>query len=385
MKASVALGITGFSLIAVTYGMARFSWGLMLPAIMSDIPFSPRVAGVISACSFAAYCLSTLCASVLAARFGPRLPAAAAACCAAAGLMLLALAFSPVMLAAGLFIAGLGSGLASPSLAAAVSQVISVTQQPLVNTVINAGSGAGIILSVPVLLYLPGGWRAACTVFGIVALASLAPVICCLPGGRLNIRLGEKNRRETLLRRPVARLVIIAFASGMASAAWWSFGPDVLRHHSGVDENTASMLWLVSGGAGILGAMTGPMAAYAGLNQVYRISQLFMAAPLLLLAFSHGFSWWFFPAVALCGAGYVTLTGVLLVCGTSAAQDAPASGAGSVFFMLAAGQVAGSVVFGMLYTETGAAFALTMFAVLSVLMTFYTPQKRYVDNEIPAR
>lgn len=373
MKASVALGITGFALIAVTYGMARFSWGLMLPAVMNDIPFSPRLAGAISACSFAAYCLSIIGASVLTERYGPRLPAVAAVFCAAAGLLVLAFSFSPVMLAAGLFIAGLSPGLASPSLAAAVSRVISVKRQPQANTIINAGTGAGIILSVPVLFFLPGGWRTACVVFGLLALTCLIPVFRCLPGGCPNTRTQKKSWREMLLRRPVARLAIIAFVSGMASAAWWSFGPEVLRHHSGVDEKITSMLWLVSGSAGILGALTGSVAAYTGLNQVYRISQLFMAAPLLLLAFSHGLSWWFFPAVALCGTGYVALSGVLLVCGVSTLKDSPASGAGMVFFMFAAGQVAGSLVFGMLYAEAGAVLALTMFSVLPVLMMFFAP------------
>lgn len=37
MNRPIALGITGFSLIAVTYGMARFSWGLMLPDIRQSL------------------------------------------------------------------------------------------------------------------------------------------------------------------------------------------------------------------------------------------------------------------------------------------------------------------------------------------------------------
>ena len=75
MTKPIALGITGFSLIAVTYGMARFSWGLMLPDIRQAIPFTPQMAGVIAACSYAAYCLSVFLASFLTDRFGPRVPA----------------------------------------------------------------------------------------------------------------------------------------------------------------------------------------------------------------------------------------------------------------------------------------------------------------------
>ena len=63
MKRDVALGVTGFALIAVTYGMARFSWGLMLPDIRQEIPFTPEVAGLIAACSYVAYCLSVFIAS----------------------------------------------------------------------------------------------------------------------------------------------------------------------------------------------------------------------------------------------------------------------------------------------------------------------------------
>ncbi|WP_128086687.1 YbfB/YjiJ family MFS transporter, partial [Pantoea deleyi] len=78
-SATRALAVTGFSLIAVTYGMARFSWGLILPAVAADIPFSPQQAGVLSACSFVAYCLTILTAAALAARYGARLTALLAA------------------------------------------------------------------------------------------------------------------------------------------------------------------------------------------------------------------------------------------------------------------------------------------------------------------
>ncbi|WP_235421126.1 hypothetical protein [Erwinia oleae] len=179
--------------------------------------------------------------------------------------------------------------------------------------------------------------------------------------------------RATLLQKSIARLGTTAFISGMASAAWWSFGPDVLRQHINVNDTLTSALWLVSGGAGIVGALTGPVASRTGLIQIYRLSQLCMAAPLLLLALSHHFSWWLFPAVALCGAGYVTLSGVLLVCGASATANAPAAGVATAFFMLAAGQIAGSVIFGVIYDAAGAGAALMMFSALPLLMTFFPP------------
>ncbi|WLI75613.1 MFS transporter [Kosakonia sp. H02] len=367
MKTSFSLAVTGFSLIAVSYGLARFSWGLMLPAVSQDVPFSSRLAGMLSACSFAAYCLSVTLASLLSKRYGPRLPATVSALCAMAGLLVLAVAASPLFLAVGLFIAGLSAGLASPSLADAVSQAITAQRQTQVNTIINAGTGAGIILSVPLLLFLP--WRTACIVFAVIALLSLVPVWRYLPQETSK----QTQRHESVFQRRVIRLAIIAFISGMASAAWWSFGPDVLSQHAHVTDKLISILWLVCGGAGILGALTGPVARYIGMRQVYRLSLLFMAAPLVLIAVSHAFSWWLFPAVALCGIGYITLSGVLLVGGAGATPAAPASGVGVVFFMLAAGQVAGSMLFGVLYAQAGAALALITFSLLAGAMVFYTP------------
>ena len=370
---TIALGIAGTSLIAVTYGMARFSWGLMLPEVIVDIPFSPQMAGVISACSFAAYCLAIVASSVLDDRFGPRWMAAAAACCAAAGLAVIAVAGSPAMLAAGLFIAGLSPGLASPSLAAAVDQVVDPETQPTLNTIINSGTSAGIILSVPVLYFLPGGWRAACLVFTLFALACLPAILRYVPPGQTTARETPPGWRETLLQRAMLNLMLIAFFSGIASAAWWNFGPDVLRHHINVEAGTVNLLWLVGGGAGVMGALTGPLAERIGMKQVYRLSQLAMAVPLVLLAVSQQMHGWLFLAVACCGAGYVTLSGVLLVSGVAVTNNAPATGVAAVFFALAAGQVAGSVLFGLLSAVTGVVPALLTFAAISAAMILLSP------------
>jgi predicted MFS family arabinose efflux permease len=63
----------------------------------------------------------------------------------------------------------------------------------------------------------------------------------------------------------------------IASAAWWNFGPDILQKHLHLEKETTSMLWLVSGGAGIAGVFTGALAARTGWNPVYWLSLLFMA------------------------------------------------------------------------------------------------------------
>jgi len=375
MRSAGALALTGFSLIAVTYGMARFSWGLMLPAISADIPFSPQWAGFLSACSFVAYCLTILAAASLARRWGARRVALLASLCAAAGLLLLACASSSLLLAIGLFIAGLSSGLASPALAAAVSQRVSSARQSRINTLINAGTSAGIILTVPVLAILPGGWRASCLLFALLALLCIWPIMHALPGGKAVADATRQPWHQQLFRRSMTRLIVIAFVSGLTSAAWWSFGSALLRQHVGLDPASTRLLWLVAGGAGIVGAATGPVAARIGLNAVYRLSLLCMALPLLVIAFSHGNSPGLLIAVACCGAGYVTLSGVLLVWGAKATEEEPATGVGMLFFMLAVGQVAGSLLFGQGYAALGAVITLVLFAASALLLLFFAPSE----------
>lgn len=373
MRAPVALALTGFSLIAVTYGMARFSWGLMLPAISAEIPFNPQQAGMLSACSFVAYCLTILTAAALTDRYGTRLTALLASLSAAAGLLLLACASSPLLLAAGLFIAGLSAGLASPALAAAVSDRIPAAGQPRTNTLINAGTSVGIILTVFSLSVLPGGWRAACLLFALLSLACVLPVMRVLSGHAASRAARVRHWHQRLYRRSMHRLMSIALISGLVSAAWWSFGSALLRQHVGVDAETARLLWLIAGGAGIVGAATGPAAARIGLNGVYRLSLCGMAVPLLVLAWSRGESTGLAIAVACCGAGYVTLSGVLLVWGARATAGDPATGVGILFFMLAVGQVAGSLLFGQLYASLGASTTLTLFAMSALLLLFIAP------------
>lgn len=372
MKNSLRLTLSGFMLIAVTYGLARFAWGMMMPQVAQQISFSPRASGMLAACSYLAYCLATPGATLLLARWGVRSTAILAALTAMFGLLLLAAASSAWLIAGGLFIAGLGAGLASPALASAVSQQIDASRQIAANTLINAGTGAGIIVSVPIFMLMPGGWRAACCCFAALALISLLLARYCLPAGRADPPGSPVGWRDRLHNRALLRVIIIAFLSGVASAAWWCFGPDVLRQHSRLNEGQASMLWLVSGAAGILGALTGPLARCIGMRQVYWLAQLAMAAPLLLLAALTHFSYWLVPAAALCGAGYVTLSGILLVAGAAATPQNAASGVAAAFLTLAIGQIGGAILFAQIYSSSAAA-ALLLFAAIPVALLFLVP------------
>src|SRR5918995_3362899 len=104
----------GLATIAVTYGLARFAYGLFLPEMRESLELSDSVLGLIGAGSYAGYCLAVLGALVLTSRSGPRLMALAAGSVAVVGMAIVAGAPTGLVLALGGLLAGSSSGLASP-------------------------------------------------------------------------------------------------------------------------------------------------------------------------------------------------------------------------------------------------------------------------------
>src|SRR5215204_3590072 len=103
----------GLAMIAVTYGLARFAYGLFLPELRESLDLSELVLGLIGAGSYAGYCLAVLGALVFTARAGPRLMALAAGSVAVVGMAIVAGAPTGLVLALGVLVAGSSSGLAS--------------------------------------------------------------------------------------------------------------------------------------------------------------------------------------------------------------------------------------------------------------------------------
>jgi MFS family permease len=146
-------------LIAVTYGMVRYGYGLQLPQLAAEFSLSARTSGAIAAGSFAAYCVAALAAQRLIERRGARVVLWLAAGLAALGALLVALSWSAPTLALGVLVAGSAAGAASPAMVVAV---VSTLRGPLVaraQAVVNAGTGIGVALTGAATLAAPQAWR----------------------------------------------------------------------------------------------------------------------------------------------------------------------------------------------------------------------------------
>ena len=344
---ALRLAAAGLSLIAVCYGLARFAYGLFLPVLTEEFGLDGAVAGIIASSSYIAYCVAVVAATAATALWGPRAVAVAAGITAAAGTGLIAAAGSTAILAVGVVIAGSSTGLASPPLADAVAHWVTADRADRMQTAVNAGTGLGVMVSGPVALLTGQNWRLAWCVFALTAVVVTIWIAITIPG---QDAAAEPSRWRALVPSRwfppgSLRLLTAATVMGAGSSAIWTFGRDIAISSGGVSSAASTVLWIVLGAAGLLGALTGDLTARVGLAPAWSISMLVLAAT-FALAVRH------YPvilsAAAVFGAVYIALTGLQLLGGVRIYPDHPAFGVGAPFFLIAAGQAIGSPLIGLL-------------------------------------
>lgn len=363
MSRRLYLGAAGFGLIAVCYGFARFAFGLFLPQIEADLVLPDAVGGLIAGGSFLGYCLAIVLAAQLTERIGARAVAVFAALVAALGMLGIALAPTAAWLAGAVLLAGMSTGLASPPMAAAVAAVIEPRRQDVTNTLINAGTSAGVILCGPVALLLGAEWRLAYAVFACSALALALFAYFCVPDtarSREPVTRGGPRFSITL-----KRLVVASLLMGAASTVLWSFGSQIVAQRLSWGSAGSGLLWVVIGAAGIAGAGAGSLIARLGVDWANRLCLGALAVAIVLVGMGN------MPASALLGgalfgAAYITLSGIYLVWGVSALPERPATGLTIAFLSIAIGQTLGAPVFGLLMSRLSMDHAVCLFALLAL-------------------
>ena len=338
------LVMSGVALIATCYGLARFAYGLFGPAFADEFALSAGLAGLIGGGSYVGYCLAIGLSTVLTARWGPRPVAVLAGVVATIGITVVAVAPAPAVLAVGVLVAGCSTGIASPPLAAAVAEWVRAGVQDTAQTVVNAGTGVGVLVSGPVALLLLDQWRLAWGLFAVVAAAVTVWVAAVVPGGRTGNR--DRSTGETGLWAPGApALVLAAFVMGLASIAVWTFGQDLVSTSTPAGW-VAPLVWTVIGAAGIAGAFAGPVVGRLGVRLSWTVLMVLMAAGTAGLAAGAGAPAAALAAGAVFGASYIALTGVLLVWATRTYAGRPALGVGLAFLLIAVGQAVGAPLVG---------------------------------------
>ncbi|WNG87554.1 MFS transporter [Mycobacterium sp. ITM-2016-00317] len=359
----------GTALIGCCYGFARFAYGLFVPVFTDEFQLSSTVIGLIGSGSYVGYCAAITVALVFSDRVGARRMAVAAGVVATVGIVVVAVAPSAPVLAAGILLAGMSTGLASPPLATALAQRLSAERADRAQTIVNAGTGIGVVVSGPIAFALFDHWRVAWGTYGVLTVAVTVWVAFTLRNGPAADRGVRRDRR---LAPGTARLLTASVLAGLGSIAIWNFGRDLISTSSGGDA-VATSAWMLLGAAGIIGALGGSAVQRLGFRPTWVVTVSAMSAGTALLAVSREHTAGVLLSAGMFGAAYIGLTGLLLLWSTRLYPDSAAFGVGMSFFAIAAGQAIGAPVVGALIQSFGYTAAFLVFAVVGLMPAILSP------------
>ena len=368
-------------MIAVTYGLARFAYGLFLPEMRESLGLSDSVLGLIGAGSYAGYCLAVIGALVFTSRAGPRFMAVAAGAVAVVGMAAVAGAPTAWVLAIGVLVAGSSSGLASPPMGEAVATSVPERSRDRANALINSGTSIGVALSGPAALLAAERWRAAWVAFALVGGAVVAWNAVALPRGPVDDEAPGRVAQADVPRLSARYLVgpgsspLFAAATtvGFASAAYWTFSRDLVVRFGDLSGTGSTVFWVVIGVSGLAGGLAGDLVQRFGLAGAFRASVLSMAAAIGLLGAAPGAPPLAYSSAALFGSTYIMLTGIILVWSVSAFPERPSVGLGAAFLLIAVGQVCGALAAGAVAGAVGLAATFWAFAGIAAVAALVRP------------
>ncbi len=370
-RRTVVLSAAGITLIAVCYGLARFAYGLFVPAFRVAFDLDGAVIGAIAATSYAAYAVGILYATVATPRLGARFVATSAGVLGAIGCGLIAAALDPGILALGVAVAGSSTGVASPPLAHVVARRVREARRDRVQTVVNAGTGLGVLVSGPVALFADEQWRLAWAVFAGMCAAAAVWAAMVVPSERTT-RPRTQRRRPRLVAGATS-LALAAAVSGSGTGPVWTFGQDLLRDVGGQSAGSAAIVWIVLGACGLVGALAGGVIGRVGIVAAWRA--LVAAASVATAVLAPSSLAVAAVASGIFGAVYIAVTGVLLVWSTRVFVDSPATGVGVAFLALAIGQALGSPLIGWIADLTDLRVAIVVAAGLNLVALLVTPPR----------
>ena len=362
---SAAVALAGTLLIASTYGMARFGVGLFAPRLVAERPELAPVVGWAAAAQFVSYSL----AATVAARVSDRRPRAAvlvAGTTAALGCAGVATTASPGWFVVLVFVGGTGAGLASPALVRLVDAVTPPHAAATAQSLVNTGTAVGVVVAGALALAVPSTAGAWWTMAALNAVAA-GGVLLLVRGNTGVVEHRTASGGGTSYDwRPLATPAAAAAVVGVGSALLWSYGPLVATGAGSVDDGSVGFLWIALGLGGLLGPLTGRLVERRGLagTWAWSVSAVAFASVALAGAVGLGLAWPAYVAMACFGAGYMCLSGVLILWARDVWPEAAGRGTSVLFVALAVGQAVGAVAFDVWLDVAGAVTACLTAALL---------------------
>jgi predicted MFS family arabinose efflux permease len=370
------LVLPGVTMIAVTYGLARFSFGLLLPEINKSLEISEVVSGTISSLFYFSYCFTIIFSTVITTKEGPRRMILLAGLFAFIGLILMGITPNVWVLALGVLLAGGSTGLVSPPYGAAISLWIKEDKQGKANTWINSGTSIGIVLSGLGAILLTTNWRLSYLIYAFLAFLVLIWNFRTIPKAKTNswlsFKKGNLSLRGVVGSNP---LILASLTIGISTAVFWTFSRSFIEVFGDYSDWQLSGFWIVIGLFGVLGGFSGSLIEKRGLSYAYRLGILMVSSASIILAVAPEYLFMSYLSAGIFGFSYIFLTGALLVWGIRVFITNASLGICIPFLLLALGQVIGSILAGWLIETWGYVTSFILSGLVGIVAALITPKK----------
>jgi predicted MFS family arabinose efflux permease len=372
----------GFTAIGVSFGFARYGYGLFLPSIRTEFALSTGTLGLIASGGYAAYLLALVATGLFVSRVGPRLLVVTGCLAAAVGMAMIGLAPHPALLAAGVWIAATAPGWCWSPFSDAIARLVPPDLQHRTLSVITTGTTFGILISAPVMWMTtaePAEWRHAWLVFAALALGAALWNGLLLPSGPHQADEPEKAGAErssslTWFTRPGSAALFAASGGfGFTSTVYWTYAVDRIARSQGLPTVAKTTFWILLGTFGIAGTATGRLVTRFGLRTMLLANLVALAAaPALLVAPPQ----WATITVSatLFGTSFMVISALLVIWSADVFSEQPSTGFSAALVFLALGTIAGPAVMGILADHVGLGTILGVTAALTVPVALFRPK-----------
>ncbi|MHA7281328.1 MFS transporter [Arthrobacter sp. MDT2-2] len=373
--------VTAVALIGATYGLARFGYGLFLPFFSESFALTPMTAGLLASGASVTYCIS----AALGFRYAPRHPrftTILAGSTATLGSGGIAAAQGTMFFSSCVLLAGMGAGFASPALVELVQRNAAPASRNRLQSVVNSGTGFGVVAAGALSLQLGASWRTAWILIALITFTAMVGVLRA-DSSHTEARSGVPQGEEVPARtggtsiRGLGWPIAAAFVFGIGSAAPWVYGRSLLEDVGGMTSETSATVWMALGAGSAAAVLLAPWLArhsvkitwYATVSATSAATVAFALVP-TLPAFS-------LAAAALFGLAYTAATSVLIIWTSFTAANS-AAGTSILFTCLVLGQALGSTVIGALVETTDPVFAFVTAAALCLISAFGITAQRTI-------
>ncbi|MGP9821635.1 MFS transporter [Salinarimonas sp. NSM] len=353
--------VAGLALVGVSFGIARYGYGLFLPRMAETFGMDEPMQGLVASGSYASYVLATIGAAWASGRLGPRLPIALGVAAACGGAAIVAAADGLAALAVGVALAGASPGLVFPALSDWVSVVAREEGRNRLFAIMNSGTGAGVILAAPFALAPAALWQHAWGAFALASVLLGAGAIALAPphppkSASVGATRARSFRAADLVAPAALPLYASALVAGLTTAVYWTFSIATIFEAGGSLGGLARpeiAFWALTGVSGFVGALTGDAVNRRGLPLVTRGTLATIAAACLLIGLAPASGAAIAVSGAVFGAAFIFVTGLLGVWSLRVFRERPSAGFGATFLVFTFGAMIGPIVGGALSPALG--------------------------------